>query len=277
MGLGITLVGSMVKPENFDFHLMKQKILVVDDKIRSMLKHDTDEEFLQRSLKFCKRAGFSISVFLVIVWPASFYLTEFVFEEKSFHIWIWLAIIWAFSAAGIIIFLPLIEARKSISEVFHKANMDSDMMEQSDYSHFAENDLPMMKILVPIDGSAKSLKSIYHATYLFRGSAKIRIYLLHVIEWTDENEENIDEELASQIQEEGRLILRSVVVPKQINDYKRIVKLGDPSEKISELADKLKVDMIIMSKKGIGKSTLDLGHVTQKVLKLTSKPVVLLE
>ncbi len=277
VGLGITLVGSMVKPENFDFHLMKQKILVVDDKIRSMLKHDTDEEFLQRSLKFCKRAGFSISVFLVIVWPASFYLTEFVFEEKSFHIWIWLAIIWAFSAAGIIIFLPLIEARKSISEVFHKANMDSDMMEQSDYSHFAENDLPMMKILVPIDGSAKSLKSIYHATYLFRGSAKIRIYLLHVIEWTDENEENIDEELASQIQEEGRLILRSVVVPKQINDYKRIVKLGDPSEKISELADKLKVDMIIMSKKGIGKSTLDLGHVTQKVLKLTSKPVVLLE
>jgi nucleotide-binding universal stress UspA family protein len=101
--------------------------------------------------------------------------------------------------------------------------------------------------------------------------------LLHVIEWTDDNEENIDEELSSQIQEEGRLILRSVVVPKQINDYKRIVKLGDPSEKIAELADKLKVDMIIMSKKGIGKSTSDLGHVTQKVLKLTSKPVVLLE
>jgi hypothetical protein len=35
--------------------------------------------------------------------------------------------------------------------------------------------------------------------------------------------------------------------------------------------------MIIMSKKGIGKSTSDLGPVTQKVLKLTSKPVVLLE
>ena len=47
--------------------------------------------------------------------------------------------------------------------------------------------------------------------------------------------------------------------------------------KRAELADKLKVDMIIMSKKGIGKSTSDLGHVTQKVLKLTSKPVVLLE
>ena len=274
VSLGITFFGSMMKPERFDFGVMKQKILVVDDKIRSMLEHDTDEEFLQRSLKFCKRAGFSISVFLVIVWPASFYLTEFVFEEESFNLWIWLAIIWAFGAAGIIIFLPLIEARKSISEIFHKATMDSGMMEQSDDSH--SSDFPVMKILVPVDGSSRSLKALYHANYLFRGAAKVKIYLVHVIEWTDENEENIDEELAAQIQEEGRLILRSVVLPRTINDYKRIVKLGDPSEKIVELADKLRIDMIIMGKKGIGKSSSELGHVTQKVLKLTSKPVVLL-
>ena len=273
--LGITIIGSMIKPEKFDFHIMKQKILVVDDKIRSMLKHDTNEEFLQRSLKFCKRAGFSISIFLVVIWPASFYLTGLVFEEQTFHFWIWLAIIWAFTAAGIIIFLPLIEARKSINEIFHKATMDSGMMESSDEP--SASDSPVMKILVPVDGSAKSLKALYHANYIFRGSAKVKIYLLHVIEWTDENEENIDEELASQIQEEGRLILRSVVLPKQINDYKRIVKLGDPSEKIVELADKLKIDMIVMGKKGIGKTTSDLGHITQKVLKLSSKPVVLLD
>ena len=273
--LGITVIGSLIKPEFFDFHLMKQKILVVDDKIRSMLKHDTDEEFLKRSLKFCKRTGFSISIFLVVIWPASFYLTGLVFDEQVFHIWIWLAIVWAFGAAGIIIFLPLIEARKSIYEIFHKATMDSAMLEPSE--EFTPSNSPIMKILVPVDGSARSLKALYHANYIFRGSAKVKIYLLHVIEWSDENEENIDEELTSQIQEEGRLILRSVVLPKQINDYKRIVKLGDPSEKIAELAEKLKVDMIVMGKKGIGKSTSDLGHTTQKVLKFTSKPVVLLD
>ena len=81
----------------------------------------------------------------------------------------------------------------------------------------------------------------------------------------------------AQIQEEGKLILRSVMVPRQINDYKRIVKLGDPSEKIVEVADTLKIDLIIMGKKGIGKSASDLGQVTQKVLSLTSKPVVLLD
>lgn len=277
VSLGITILGSMLKPENFDFGIMKQKILVIDDKVRSMLKHDTDEEFLRRSLKFCKRAGFSISIFLVIVWPASFYLTEFVFEEPSFHLWIWLAIVWAFGAAGIIIFLPLIEARNSISEIFHKATTNSAVLEQTNFLQSPDYDSPVMKILVPIDGSSRSLRALYHANYLFRGSAKVRIYLLHVIEWTDENEENIDEELSSQIQEEGRLILRSVVVPRQINDYKRIVKLGDPAEKIKELAETLKVDMIIIGKKGIGKSTSDFGHVTQKLLKLTSKPVVLLD
>ncbi|MFB5647430.1 MAG: sodium:solute symporter family protein, partial [Candidatus Nitrosomaritimum yanchengensis] len=171
VSLGITIIGSMIKSENFDFRIMRQKILVVDDKIRSMLKHDTDEVLLQKSLKFCKRVGFSITIFLVIVWPASFYLTEFVFEEQSFHIWIWLAIVWAFGAAGIIIFLPLIEARTSISEILHKANMNSEMIIESDYSYSTKPDLPVMKILVPVDGSAQSLNALYHANYLFRGAA----------------------------------------------------------------------------------------------------------
>ena len=142
----------------------------------------------------------------------------------------------------------------------------------------AEEERPVMRILVPVDGSARSLKALYQANYLFRGAARVRIYLVHVIEWsTEEDEENIDEEMVSQIQEEGRMILRSVVVPKQINDYKRIVKLGNPPEMISELAEKLRVDMVIMGKKGIGKTTSDLGHTTRKVLKLCSKPVVLLD
>jgi len=274
VSLGVTVAGSLTKSEDFDFKVMKQKILVVDDRVRSMLRRDTDEEFLKRSLRFCKRAGFSISAFLVIVWPISFYLTEFVFDEKSFHLWIWLAMVWAFGAATIIIVLPLIEARRSISEIFYKAQMDqSKEFEDRHTSGHAE---PVMKILVPVDGSARSLAALYHANYLLRGATRVRIYLLHVIEWTDENEENMDEELSEQIQEEGKMILRSVVVPKNIGDYKRIVKLGDPAEKISELAEKLKVDMVVMGKKGLGNSSSDVGHVVQKVLNLASKPVVLL-
>ncbi|HJM25497.1 MAG TPA: sodium/solute symporter [Nitrosopumilus sp.] len=278
-GLLITIFGSLVKPENFDFGIMHQKILVVDDKVRSMLKRDTDEQYLKRSLNFCIKVGFSISIFFVIVWPATFILSNFVFDEQSFSLWITLAIVWASAAGAVLIILPFIEARKSIAEIIHKANVESDIGLENSYnsSNDLSKDAPIMRVLVPVDGSASSLRALHHSSYLFKGMSKVRIYLLHVIEWTDEDDENIDEALYSQIQEEGRLILRSIVVPKQLSDYQRIVKLGNPSAKIVEVGDNLNVDMIIMGKIGIGKSDSSMGHVSQQVVNLTKKPVVFID
>ena len=278
-GLLITIFGSLVKPENFDFGIMHQKILVVDDKVRSMLKRDTDEQYLKRSLNFCIKVGFSISIFFVIVWPATFILSNFVFDEQSFSLWITLAIVWVSAAGAVLIILPFIEARKSIAEIIHKANVESDIGLENSYnsSNDLSKDAPIMRVLVPVDGSASSLRALHHSSYLFKGMSKVRIYLLHVIEWTDEDDENIDEALYSQIQEEGRLILRSIVVPKQLSDYQRIVKLGNPSAKIVEVGDNLNVDMIIMGKIGIGKSDSSMGHVSQQVVNLTKKPVVFID
>ena len=278
-GLLITIFGSLVKPENFDFGIMHQKILVVDDKVRSMLKRDTDEQYLKRSLNFCIKVGFSISIFFVIVWPATFILSNFVFDEQSFSLWITLAIVWASAAGAVLIILPFIEARKSIAEIIHKANVESDIGLENSYnsSNDLSKDAPIMRVLVPVDGSASSLRALHHSSYLFKGMSKVRIYLLHVVEWTDEDDENIDEALYSQIQEEGRLILRSIVVPKQLSDYQRIVKLGNPSAKIVEVGDNLNVDMIIMGKIGIGKSDSSMGHVSQQVVNLTKKPVVFID
>ncbi len=268
--LSITIVGSLIKPDNFDFTLMRQKIMVADDRVRSMLKLDTDDIMLQRSLAFCKRVCLGVTLSLVVVWPATFYLTEFVFDEASFHVWIWLAIIWAAGAAGIIIVLPFIEARNSIAEIFHRASVKTEL----DYT-VASIEAPSIRILVPVDGSSISLKALYHSNYLFR-AAQIRVYLLYVIEWNEDGEE-IDAELVAQIQEEGRMILRSVVVPKQLRNYQRIVKIGNPPTKIAEVAERLHVDAIAIGKHGLGRSRSDLGSVTRQVLKLTSKPVILLD
>ena len=272
VSLAITVVGSVLFPERFDFRSLKQKILLVDDRVRSMIKHDTDEELLQKASKFCKRVGFGIALFLVIVWPATFYVTEYVFTAESFTAWVGLALVWAFGAAGVVILLPIIEARNSIREILGKVGMSSS---NEDFEQQHGDSETLMRILVPVDGSVKSLKALNNANYLFRGAARVKIYLLHVIEWPDE-EENMDEQLSSQMLDEGRMILRSIVVPQQINDYKRIVKLGNPPAKIAETADKLNVDLIAMGQKGLGNSKDDFGHVTRQVLKLTSKPVILL-
>jgi len=275
VSLAITTVGSLLLPERFDFSALRQKILLVDDRVRSMIKHDTDERMLRRASTFCKRVGFGISLFLIVAWPASFYVTEYVFSEESFAAWIGLAAAWAFGAAAAVIFLPVIEARASIREIL--VRMGSARQPDGGTDEDAAGEAaPLMRILVPVDGSVRSLRALNGANYLLRGAVRVRIYLLHVIEWSDVGEENIDEELSSQMLDEGRMILRSVVVPQQINDYKRIVKLGNPPAVIAETAERLGVDLIAMGRQGLGNSDEDLGHVTRKVLQITSRPVVLL-
>jgi hypothetical protein len=71
--------------------------------------------------------------------------------------------------------------------------------------------------------------------------------------------------MTSKIEDEGRRMLRSVDISTKKETFERIVKVSDPSSKFVELAEKL------------GSSDQDLGHVTRKVLKMTSRPVVLLK
>lgn len=273
VSLAITLGGSLLVPESFDFRLLRQKILLVDDKIRSMLKYDTDEKLLARASRLCKRIGLGITGLLLVAWPASLYLAGYVFSLESFYGWITLALIWAFGAACTVIVLPFLEARCSIREILEKITY-SERDRQKDAGFEALADAPVMKILVPVDGSVQSLRALNNATHMFRGAAKVRMYLLYVIEWSDDGD--MDEGLTEQMREEGRLILRSVVVPKQFNDYVRLVRIGSPSTKIVEMADKLNVDLIAMGRKGLGRTKSDYGHVTTKVATMTSKPVMLL-
>ncbi|RNJ77473.1 MAG: urea active transporter [Nitrosopumilus sp. H8] len=265
VSLAVTLLGSLIMPENFDFRVLKQKILLVDDRVRSMIKRDTDEELLARASAFCKRVGFGISLFLVVVWPMSMYLTEFVLNLEAFTAWVFLAVVWAFGAAAVTMFLPLIEARTSLGKIIQRA------AKSTEYDDQIDGDKPVMKVLVPVDGSPRSLQALNGTNYLFRGS-QVHIFLLHVMEWPED--ENMDEEITSQMQEEGRLILRSVVVPKQMRDYTRIVKLGNPPKKIAETAKSLGVNLIVMGRTGLG-GTKDLGHVSRGVLEHASVPVTL--
>ena len=269
VSIGITILGSLIRPEKFDFGLMRQRFVAADYKIRTMLRHDTDEEFLKRSLSHCKKIGFSVTTFLVIVWPLFFFLSGLVLDEQAFHLWITLAITWILGAAGIIILLPMIEARHSIYGVirgmFHSNVTGHEDSDPDDPDHAA------VRILVPVDGSQGSIRALQHASHFFGDTAVVRMYILYVIEWPEEEEDGFSQ----QIMEEGRLILRSIPLSKQINFYQRIVKVGNPPEKIVSVANDLKVDMIVINKKGLGGSSR-IGHVAQGVLDASPKPVVLI-
>jgi len=43
----ISIIGSLLRPENFNFGVMKQRIVVVDEKIRSIIEKDSDDYILK--------------------------------------------------------------------------------------------------------------------------------------------------------------------------------------------------------------------------------------
>ncbi|NOJ28414.1 MAG: urea active transporter, partial [Nitrososphaera sp.] len=144
------------------------------------------------------------------------------------------------------------------------------------YSGAKDSELPSKKILVAIDGSRQSLHALNYAMGLYNDPGPSRVFLLHVIEWAEETEEPFDEEMTTKMEKEGRLLLNSLVMPKLSNQVVKIIKVGDPATKITEVADSIGASMIVMGSSGLGNSE-ELGDVTRKVLKLASRPVVLMK
>ena len=272
--LAICVGGSVLIRGRFDFRALKQKIVVVDDRIRAMMDRDTDENMLRRASAVCRRVGLAASTTLLVAWPAPLFLGGYVFTLESFTAWVWLAVLWAVAAAVTVIALPLFEARHSIREVISRAgsggSVDAD--ERSD-----EAPAPAVRVLVPVDGSSRSLRALNGAHYLLRDISAVRLYLLYVMEWPEGEDADSDEYMTAQMQRDGQTVLRSVVVPREAGDIRRLVKLGDPPTKIADMAESLNVDLIAMGRRGLGNTDDLLGHVTRGVIGATRRPVVLLD
>ena len=130
---------------------------------------------------------------------------------------------------------------------------------------------------MPVDESQQFLRALNYAAEHLRDSERVSdVIHLEVIEWLDENEESTDEVIANTMEEEGRRMLRSIMIPKAARAYERMVKLGYPATKIVEMAEKLNVDRLVMGAKGLSNSE-QLGHVSSEVLELTSIPVMLMK
>ncbi|MYB30326.1 MAG: sodium/solute symporter [Cenarchaeum sp. SB0663_bin_5] len=272
--LVICVAGSMLTRNRFDFQMLRQKIVVLDEKMRSIIDRDADENMLRRASTISKRIGLAATMTVVVVWPAPLFLSGYVFTLSSFTVWVWLAALWAVAGAIVVIVLPLFEARRSIWHVI--SHTDSEDHNDVIYDQDTVMGTPSISVLVPIDGSIQSLRAMSKMHNLLQEMAGVRLYLLYVIEWPEENKET-DENIMHQMQKEGYLVLQSVVVPREAGDVHRIVKVGDPSTRIVEMAESLHVDMIAMGRRGLGGTDDTLGHVTQNVIRTTRQPVILLD
>ena len=81
-------------------------------------KREQDEEQLKKAFKFSVRGGGLLTLVVIIFWPMPLYFSGYVFDFGFYGLWVGIAIAWVSAAAAIIIFMPIVEARKGFAEVF---------------------------------------------------------------------------------------------------------------------------------------------------------------
>ena len=111
----IAIVGSLAAGKTFDWNDLKDKITLVEITAQQQTE---DEETLKKAFRFSVRGGGAMALILIVVWPLPLIASGYVFEIGAYAVWVAISVIWVSLASAIIIFLPIIEARKGIAQVF---------------------------------------------------------------------------------------------------------------------------------------------------------------
>lgn len=86
VGAASAIIISVIRPNYFNFEVMKQKILVVDEKIRRIIEQDNDEQFLKKSATFSSRIVFALTSVLLIFWPLPLCFSGYIFSATAFSV-----------------------------------------------------------------------------------------------------------------------------------------------------------------------------------------------
>ena len=120
----ICVIISLAQNKKYDWkELDKHMSLVTDDMEQHEItateaaKREQDEEQLKKAFKFSVRGGGLLTLICVVFWPMPLYFSGYVFDFGFYGLWVGIAIAWVSCAAAIIIFMPIVEARKGIAKV----------------------------------------------------------------------------------------------------------------------------------------------------------------
>ncbi|AJM92607.1 MULTISPECIES: sodium:solute symporter family protein [Nitrosopumilus] len=117
-GGAITIFGSLAAKTEFDWADLKKKITLVELSEAESAEITENEETLKKAFKFSLTGGGIMTLVLIIAWPMPLIAAGVVFDIMAYSIWVGISVIWVSIASFFIIFLPIIEARKGIAQVF---------------------------------------------------------------------------------------------------------------------------------------------------------------
>ncbi len=133
------------------------------------------------------------------------------------------------------------------------------------------------RILIPIDKSDKTLKSLETVKDLF-SKDDVQIVLLHVIdEFNVSAVDYVSPEFIDSVTELSHTVLARAAEQVSEYDVEKISTLGTPAKVIFETVEKNNIDLILMTKTGSGiVDKYILGSVTSKVVKKADVPVMVI-
>jgi len=108
---------SLAKPQNYDFITMKEIKMLEDDQ-RGLAPEDFGDEFLNSAAAWVKKWGFGFTIVMVVIWPI-LTIPAGVFTKEYFAFWVFVSLMWGFTATFVIITMPIYESADSILGVLY--------------------------------------------------------------------------------------------------------------------------------------------------------------
>merc|ERR1711904_12721 len=113
----IHAIFSLAKPQNYDFKSMKEIKMLEDDQ-RGLAPEDFKDEFLNEAAAWVKKWGWGFTIIMVVIWPI-LTIPAGVFTKEYFSFWVFVSLMWGFTATFVIITLPLYESSDAILGVLY--------------------------------------------------------------------------------------------------------------------------------------------------------------
>jgi len=104
--------------EEYDFSTLNEKILLVENDTSGLTAEEQDPVALDKAYKWITRRGWLLTFILIILWPV-LSMPAGVFSINYFAFWVLLSIVWGFTAAVVVIFLPITESIDEITVVLN--------------------------------------------------------------------------------------------------------------------------------------------------------------
>lgn len=136
--LVLTPLLTFIRPEDFDWNVLKEKIRPDVDPSSGGQSQLQDQDYksqtelppvdvssahqenstLLRSRKRSIVASITLTLILLVIWPIPMYASRYVFSKGFFTGWVVVLFLWAFFAASTITLIPVWEGRGAITKSF---------------------------------------------------------------------------------------------------------------------------------------------------------------